>query len=136
VALALSDVGAALITAGRAAEAIACLQEAAQLMVGAQDPFNEARISTRLGQAQVHDGQLDDAAANLRRALSVLREIGSLPGQADALESLGELAERSMRPGDARREYEAALAILTRLGAARATRIRARLKRLDDLGLA
>lgn len=135
-ALALSDLGATLTTAGRTTEAIAHLQEAALLIAGTRDPFNEARISSRLGRAQVHDGQLDDAAGSLDRALSVLREIGSLPGQADALESLGELAERSMRPGEARRHYEEALAILTRLGAARAPRIRARLQRLGDVDLA
>jgi tetratricopeptide (TPR) repeat protein len=131
-ALALSDLGGALTGAGRAAEAVAPLREAVGFIAEADDPFNEARITTRLGRAQVHDRQYGPAADNLGAALAVMRERGSLPGQADALEALAELAEHTGQSAEARRQYEAALAILTRLGAGRARRLRVRLQRLND----
>lgn len=89
-ALALSDLGGALTSAGRVADAVTSLQEASLRIAGGHDPFNEARILTRLGSAQARAGQPDPAAGNLRRALEAMRELGSLRGQADALESLGE----------------------------------------------
>lgn len=136
-ALALSDLGVALTSDGRPADAVTRLQEAERWIAGVHDRFNEARILTRLGRAQAHDGQLDLAADNLRNALDAMRDLGSLRGQADALESLGELAERVARPAEARRRYEEALGIVTRLGARRSAQVRARLEglpRSEDAG--
>ncbi|MQA84257.1 MAG: tetratricopeptide repeat protein [Streptosporangiales bacterium] len=79
-------------------------------------------------------GDFDAAAESLRRALRAMRELGSPPGEAEVLESLGELAERAGRPGEARRKYERALAILTRLDAPKAARLRDRLDRLGQTG--
>lgn len=132
-ALALSDLGRALTDAGHPARAVTELQQAALLIAGTQDPFNEARILTRLGRAQVHDGELNSAEGNLQRALTVMRKAGSLPGQADALTSLGELAERSAGTAEARRYYEQALAVLSRLDARRTATLRAHLKHLEHL---
>ena len=133
-ALALSDLGSALTSAGRPREAITRLQQALPLIAGTQDSFNEARILTRLGRAQVHEGQFESAQSNLRDALAEMRKVGSLPGQADALISLGELAERSAGTAEARRYFEEALALLTRLDARRTATLRERLERLDGDG--
>jgi tetratricopeptide (TPR) repeat protein len=130
-ALALSDLGRVLTSAGQPGEAVTQLEQAALLIAGTQDAFNEARILTRLGRAQVDGGQFESAENNLRRALTAMRKAGSLPGQADALTSLGELAERSAGAAEARRYYEQALAVLTRLDARGAATLRARLEHLD-----
>jgi tetratricopeptide (TPR) repeat protein len=136
IALTLSDLGAALISAHRAPEAITALQEAEHLLGEASDPLSEARTRKRLGTAQEHIGDFATAAENMRRALEVMRDIDSQRGQADVLESLGDLAERTSQLAEARRCYEEALAIFIRLGGPDAARIRNHLRRLADSGQA
>ena len=56
VALTLSDLGDALTSASRPAAAIASLREASSLCAEASDPYNQARILVRLGQAHEQAG--------------------------------------------------------------------------------
>jgi hypothetical protein len=63
----------------------------------------------------------------MQHALEIMREIGSPPGEAEILLLLGDLAERTGQPDEARRFYEDALAILTQLGSPEAARLRDRL---------
>jgi tetratricopeptide (TPR) repeat protein len=130
-ALTLNDLGAVLIQEGRATEAIGFLEEAGILLSNEPDPYNRGRVLLLLGRAHTSAGALDVAADRLRTALQSMGEIGSLPGQAEVLESFGDLALRAGRTDEAREHFQRALAILTQIGSPAEDRLRGRLEQLN-----
>jgi tetratricopeptide (TPR) repeat protein len=58
----------------------------------------------------------DDAVGHLREALSLCRELGSRSGEADALNSLGEVLLATGQPDHARAEYATALHLAVQTG--------------------
>ncbi|KAA2258110.1 tetratricopeptide repeat protein [Solihabitans fulvus] len=106
-AFALYDMhsGRVLVATGRAAQAVARLTDAWSFFAGNGDPVNVAKTAVSLGQAQLDLGRTEEALANLRQALEVLGEQGSLAWQAYlhaaaavASERLG-LADHALRHG-------------------------------------
>jgi tetratricopeptide (TPR) repeat protein len=130
VARTLSDIGAALTDAGRPAEALPRLDQARELLASLPDPYNQARVLARLGRAQEQAGDRSVAAGTLDAALHAMRQAQSPPGEADVLRFMGHLAESEGQLREARRRYEEALAILTRLDAPGAAELRDQIQRL------
>ncbi len=128
--LILTDIGAVLIDARRAGEAVGYLRRAHQVLDDTADPYNRARALAILGQALISTGELAEASAALEPALHAMRAVQSLTGEAQVLGSLGELAEASEQPETARQRYEAAQEILRRIGSPRAPEVAERLSRL------
>ncbi|WP_344901861.1 ATP-binding protein [Actinomadura meridiana] len=116
-ALTLCDLGVVLIRSGRAAEAVAVLDDAVRFLTSGPDPYNGARALVLLGQA--HALGADPAAATdaVERGLATMREIGSAIGEADALHVLGDLARTAGRADEARHLYTTARGILADTGA-------------------
>ncbi len=123
-ALILIDIGAALTGDGRAGEAIDHLARARDLLAGVPDPYNEARALAAIGRAQGILGERSEAAATLDLALRSMRDLGSLPGEADVLRLLGDLAESGGQATLARQRYAAALAIADRIGSPAAAQLK------------
>jgi len=110
------------------------LAEAGSLLAGSPDPYNQARVLTRLGRAHERAGQLEMTASYLDRALRAMREIGSVRGEAEALLSLGDLAFRAGDLNQARARYAEAQRLLVSLGSLEEAQVRMRLARLDPPG--
>ena len=121
-ALTLCDLGATLIKAGRAADAVDPLTEAGRLLApesdpSNSDPYNRARALVLLGQAHARGPDPAAAVEAVERGLEVMRGIGSAIGEADALHVLGDLALDDGRAAEARRLYLRAREILAGTGA-------------------
>ncbi|MQA95366.1 MAG: tetratricopeptide repeat protein [Streptosporangiales bacterium] len=126
-ALTLGDLGAALTRAGRAEGAVGHLEEGRRLLASAPDPYNQARLLIRLAQARLALDAAADAGALFAEALRTMRTIASPPGEAEALEGLGDVAGRLNRTDEAHRRYQEAAEILERIGSPKAARLRNRL---------
>jgi non-specific serine/threonine protein kinase len=61
-------------------------------------------------------GELDEAKACAEEGLSLFRELDDQPGMASAFNALGEIARVNGQDDDARRSYEAAIAIAEQTG--------------------
>jgi tetratricopeptide (TPR) repeat protein len=109
-ALAMVDLGNALTAAGREGEAIPLLQEAARLLDGHPDPYNQARAMAALGRAQA--SRPGHALPLLDSALEVMTRLGVVPARAEILETLALVAARTGDPASARSRYQEALALL------------------------
>jgi tetratricopeptide (TPR) repeat protein len=134
IALTLIDLADALIETGHAADAIGQLTEAGGLLAEGADRYNQARVDITFGRAHERAGDRETATAYLLRALAVMREIGSPRGEAQALLSLGDLAVRAERHGEARERYSEARRILVSLGSPQEARVGERLARLGPAG--
>ena len=107
--LALIGLGETLTGSGRPTEALTRLRQAGKLLAAQPDLYLEARARTALGTALRNP---DTAAANLARALTIMRKLHRLPEQAALLHTLGDLATRTGQPDLARRHYQQALDLL------------------------
>jgi tetratricopeptide (TPR) repeat protein len=134
MALTLNDLGSVLTESERSVEAIEHLERARQLLADHPDQYNQMRTIILLGCAHARSGDLHVATDLLDRAVAGMRDIGSRSGEAKALESLGDLAERSGKPDEARRYYLEALRILLPISRQKADRLRRCLARLDSPG--
>lgn len=130
VALTLSDL-AGQVVADQPNEAITMLEEAASLLEEVPDRYNRARVFTRLGQAHDQTGEFATAGEHLRRALRLMRDIGSPRGEAETLLALGQLMEHAGSPGQARHHYTDAEKILVSLASPQVAKVRESLSRLD-----
>lgn len=130
LALTLTDMGGVLVDSHRAAEAIEYLRRAREIIGESPDRYNQARALATLGRALTGIGSFPGAAAALDEALHAMRKVHSLTGEAQVLQLLGELAEVSAQPANARQHYEAAKEILTRIASPRAQELTERLARL------
>jgi tetratricopeptide (TPR) repeat protein len=109
-ALAMIDLGNALAAVGREAEAVPVLQEAARLLDGHPDPYNQARALAALGRAQAsRPGQ---ALPLLNSALDIMTSLGVVPARAEILETLALIAARTGDHASARSRYQEALTLL------------------------
>jgi tetratricopeptide (TPR) repeat protein len=109
-ALALVDLGNALTAAGHADEAITALREAARLLEGEPDPYNQARAQAALGRALA--SRPARAEPLLLNALTVMTGLGVIPARAEILETLALIATQTGDHEAARSRYQQALAIL------------------------
>lgn len=109
-ALAMVDLGTALTAAGREAEAVPVLHEAAQMLDGHPDPYNQARARAALGRAQA--SRPARALPLLNTALEVMTRLGVVPARAEILETLALIAARTGDHATARSRYQEALALL------------------------
>jgi tetratricopeptide (TPR) repeat protein/transcriptional regulator with XRE-family HTH domain len=103
----LSDV---YLRTGNYPAAAASATEALQIACDLHDRPGQAWALNRLGKAQQETGEFA-AAASHQQALEWLREIGQPYGEADVLNSLGELSTRTSATGRARDYHAQALAI-------------------------
>lgn len=109
-ALAMIDLGNALAASAREDEAGPVLQEAARLLDGHPDPYNQARALAALGRAQAsRPGQ---ALALLNSALEIMTRLGVVPARAEILETLALIAARTADHASACARYQEALALL------------------------
>jgi tetratricopeptide (TPR) repeat protein len=130
-ALTMIDLGTALTAAGQDHQAGTILRQAAQLLAGQPDPYNQARARAALGRALV--SQPGQARPLLHEALEVMDSLGVLPARAEILQTLAVIAAQSGDHGDARSRYQEALTILPP-GHPRVPVIRAALAALPDPG--
>ncbi|GGP43737.1 hypothetical protein GCM10010185_14280 [Saccharothrix coeruleofusca] len=133
LALTLITFGRTLAKVGRAAEALAALREADELMAALPepDPYNSARVT--VAQAEVHLGadEVRLAAEVGHRALQAMRQLGSDHGMAQAHEVLAEAAHRSGSADGAAEHWQQALRLLTKIGSSRAAHVEQRLRALE-----
>jgi tetratricopeptide (TPR) repeat protein len=108
------------------------LEEAGPLLAGFPDPYSQAVVVTRLGRAHEHAGNPEAAAGYLDQALRAMRETGSARGEAAALTALGDLANSTGWPDEARTRYTQAQHVLADTGSTGQSRINERLARLDQ----
>ncbi|MBB4918892.1 ATP-binding protein [Streptosporangium saharense] len=125
IALLLCDLSEALIELGKTAEAIDCLTEAENLLIGVDDPYNRARARILLGSAQ--GGK--SGVALINQGLEEMKGLGSTLTRVQALQVLGDLALQECRKQEARDLYEEAQRVLSRSGG-RSRRLEERLARL------
>jgi tetratricopeptide (TPR) repeat protein len=109
-ALAMVDLGNALAAAGREAEAVPVLQEAARLLDGHPDPYNQARALAALGRAQA--SRPAQALPLLDSAMEAMTRLGVVPARAEILETLALIAAQAGDHASARSRYQEALALL------------------------
>ncbi|MFI6030926.1 ATP-binding protein [Amycolatopsis magusensis] len=115
VNLALVNLGATLVRAGRAAEAVERLEQAKSLLDAQGDEYNRARAQIDLGRALAHDERFDEARTQLDAAFATMESAGSAFEQARAIHALGDVAKLSGDIAEAKSRYEAALPIYTEL---------------------
>ncbi|MEO3810638.1 tetratricopeptide repeat protein [Sphaerisporangium sp. B11E5] len=128
-ALFTCDLAEALLRGGDEQAAIGHLTEARQLLESVNDRYNQARVLILLGRAR--SAEPETAGALLNQGLRTMHDLGSVNGQIQALEALGELALRQNRLPEAYRHFLQAQDLLTELGA-RSDRLAERLSRLGN----
>ena len=117
--------------AGRHTEAEETLAGALETFTLPDEPYHRARTLTCLGQARLRAGRPDEAAAALREAHDVAREMDAPHVEAGTLRELARVAQHRGEPGE-RPLLERALAIYTELGSPQAAEVTARLAALPD----
>ena len=75
-----------------------------------------AEALTRTADLCARQGLHGEAASHLRQALALRRGLGSRSGEADTLNSLGEVLLATSQPDRARHEHAAALGLATQTG--------------------
>jgi tetratricopeptide (TPR) repeat protein len=124
--LSLINLGTLLSRLGRAGEAIPLLEEAGallDLMVDV-DPYNGIRARLGLAGACLNTGDLDRAEHLAADAADGMHALGSVFGEAEALELLGGIADRRGRPERAHQLLGRALEIFENLSSGRAGALR------------
>ena len=116
IQLALACLGSGYTLAGRATEAVACLEEAVQAgrSTSSMDPFT----LVSLGRAYLSAGRPDDAIGRVREVLAACREGTARNFEASALLLLGDIAAGGALPAieEAVQHYCQALAVAEELG--------------------
>jgi tetratricopeptide (TPR) repeat protein/transcriptional regulator with XRE-family HTH domain len=115
-ALLVSELGALQRLTGDYRAAIASQQQALAALCDLGAPA-QGLARDELGLAQQETGDYTGAAASHQEALRLLRDAGEPYGQAQVLNSLGELASRTSATGQAREHHSQALAIASQIGA-------------------
>jgi tetratricopeptide (TPR) repeat protein len=92
VALSRRRIGQVLGKLGRHRQATAEFRAAAQTMLRLGDTTQYARTLLALAESSIQADQIDDAAAPLHEALSLMRDLGSRYYQAEVLAKLAEVA--------------------------------------------
>lgn len=130
--LTLINLGMVLPRLGRAGEAQCLLEEARELFAGLSriDPYNEVRALVSLAGAYLGAEDLRRAEDTAAEAVRRMRDLGAEHGQAEALDVLGQIAERRGDAVKAGRIYRLALDTFTALGSRHAAAVRARLAAL------
>ncbi|MDF5754540.1 tetratricopeptide repeat protein [Spongiactinospora sp. TRM90649] len=128
--LAMLDLGLAVLGQGRSAMAVIYLERAGDLLANVDDSYNRARVKLALGRAHTQEDAHETADLALRNGLEVMTSLGSTVGRAEALEALGELAERRGRAEEARERYDEALEALGDFETAAHLRIKSRTEAL------
>jgi tetratricopeptide (TPR) repeat protein len=125
-ALATLNLGVAENASGQPARAIPRLRRAAAMFASLSEPdsYNTARILLQLGRALTGIGDRAAAGRALVQALSDMRRLGSIRGQAQAHHALAVLAIAAGDHGDARSHLARALAIFEQLGDPEAAEVR------------
>jgi tetratricopeptide (TPR) repeat protein len=106
----LYQIGLAHLSLDEPEDARAALIQALPLLEG--DERNTYLVGISLGRALTSLGRAADAEQQLNAALEAMVRIGSLRGQAQAWEVLGELAEHQSDPARAREAFTRALELL------------------------
>jgi DNA-binding SARP family transcriptional activator/tetratricopeptide (TPR) repeat protein len=127
-ARALNAIGWGYAQLGEYARALDHCRRALVLSEPLDDPAGCAAIWDSIGYAHHHLGDHEQAIECLDRAVSMYRRVHDLFNEADALTHLGDAYASSRRRDEAHTAWEAAVAILDRLGHADADKVRARLK--------
>jgi tetratricopeptide (TPR) repeat protein len=124
--LALLNLGSVANAVGSPAEAVDHLTRAGTIFaeLGEVDAYNAARCRIALGRAHAGLGQSEAGVEELNDALSRMRHLGSLRGQAEARHALGELALRTGRTAEATAQLRLALDIYDQLGDGEAAEVR------------
>ena len=135
IGLNLINLGMLLPTLGRPGEALDLLREAAGLFAGLADidPYNEVRVRIGLARAYLAVGQLADAQQFAQEAAYRMRELGSEHETAEALDVLGQVAQRRGDRTAARHHYRRAFEILDALGSSRASALRDQLAEVAEV---
>jgi hypothetical protein len=131
-ALTLISLGMLLPKLGRSEEAIALLRQARELFATLSDvdPYNEVRVMLGLAGAYLETGDLLRAERAAIDAERHMRDLGSEYGQAEALDLMGQVAQRRGDRDAAQCHHRLAYDIFVRLGSSRASDTRDRLTRL------
>lgn len=119
VLFSLGHLGASLLQAGQAKEALAVYDRAVGLARDSADRRMEAVLLNNLGLAQQETGALGDAERSFRQALDLNRKLGERQAEAANLVNLGLLAERNGALVEAQQRFEEALALDKSLGQTR-----------------
>ncbi|GAA1312438.1 ATP-binding protein [Saccharothrix xinjiangensis] len=129
--LSLINAGTTLVEAERAAEALPHLERAVQVFAGLEqpDPYNQARAVVALASAHCRAGDHPAALRHGTRALEAMTALGSVHGQAEAHQVLGEVAHRTGRSTEARDHFASAERLFRSLGSPQADLLR---KRVDS----
>ncbi|GAA4550321.1 ATP-binding protein [Amycolatopsis samaneae] len=130
VGLALINLGATLVRAGRVAEAVEHLVRARDSLAAQGDGYNAARARIELGRALGASGDFATARAELALAQEAMHESGSPFEEARTLQALGEVAEAEGDVEAAQRLYNQALPIFVGLGRPEADELRRRIEGL------
>ncbi|MBB6470745.1 tetratricopeptide repeat protein [Sphaerisporangium rubeum] len=128
-AITACDLADALLRGGDEQAALGHLGEAQRLLEAVDDRYSRARVLILLGRAQFAGPET--AATLLEQGLQGMRDLGSVHGQARALEALGELALRLGRRTEAHQHFLSAQNLLVKAGA-RSDRLAELLSRLGD----
>ncbi len=112
---ALHSLGRTNTRLGEYAQAESHLRRAHELSAEAGDPTAQADALGGLGEVAQHQGNYEQAATYYLRMLDFSRKTGNRAGEAEALNGLGESQLSRGRPGHAKIEHAAALAIAEQL---------------------
>ena len=123
----LNTIADTLCLRGLPAESLGFYQQAVDVFTQTGNQFGESVVLTDLGQARLELGDAELAIDCCSRALMLSREVGHLPGQARALQVLGDAMARCGKEVQAREHWLLAVAIYTQLGDPRAAGVRAQL---------
>ncbi|MEU5553540.1 tetratricopeptide repeat protein [Micromonospora sp. NPDC047793] len=117
---------------GQPAPALPLLAEAEKIFLRLTDidPYNGVRVLLGVAGAELALGDLDAAEQAAAEAARRMAQLGSATERAEALDLLGQVAERRGDDEDARRHYLEAAAIFDAVGSPRLATVRSRLDRL------
>jgi DNA-binding SARP family transcriptional activator len=126
-AYALAHLGDVDLRRGTHASAIGYHKQSLSLFIQTGNPGGQAMALNGLGEALLAAGQAEDACLRHSDALRLANQNDDKHDQARAHDGLGRAFHILGDPGQARRHWEQALALYTRLGAPEADQIRAQL---------
>ncbi|MFD7510658.1 tetratricopeptide repeat protein [Streptomyces sp. NPDC059853] len=129
-ALARISLGELDLARDRPAAASRHLRRAHRDLTAAGDTYDAARALALLGRARAADGETDAGVDLLRQAHRNFQEAGSPHWQARTLEMIGQVMQRQNDPDAARRWYEEARVLYSRLSPRDAERLEGRLEDL------
>lgn len=134
-ALTCISLGMLLNRVGRAQDAMPLLLEAREAFdeLADVDPYNGVRVLIGLAGAHLGVGDLQTAEETAAEAAQRMRDLGSEHERVEALDVLGQVAQRRGDAAAARRHYQQALSIFESLGSLRARDLARQLGQLDSV---